>query len=262
MRAWWWSTLTVSRAVPWPRANVTVPLERGVVLVGEAVNAINKKAVPGAVVTVRVGDVTRTAVVDVTGHYRVEDVPAGRATIEIAENDFSTRRFEKEIQADVPLEPIRTVLNPRLAAGEIRLVLTWGKKPRDLDAHLYGEVGGSHVYFQERVAAAGAITLDADSKEGEGPETITLKHPPAGRYAFWVEDSTHSDEPQSKVLATQAQAEVTIYEEDRAPRSIPIKTDRGNAASPFWHGFNILIGSTGKALIVPVNEFKGSLPGK
>ena len=191
--------------------------------------------------------------------------PSERATIEIAESGFSTRRIEKVIQADVPLEPVRAVLNPRLAAGEMRLVLTWGKKPRDLDAHLFGSsrAGGKcHVYFQTRAAEGGAITLDADSKEGEGPETITLKRPPAGRYEFWVEDSTHSDEPQSEVLATQAQAEVTIYEEDRPPRSIPVSTESGQDSSPFWHGFNIVVGPSGASQIVRVREFKSSLPGK
>ena len=106
----------------------------------------------------------------------------------------------KNITANEQLKPLRTVLNPRLAPGEMRLVLTWGKKPRDLDAHLYGSrgAGGSfHVYFQNREAAGGSIKLDADSKEGEGPETITLKRPAPGRYAFWVEDSTNADDPES-----------------------------------------------------------------
>ena len=36
----------VSAAAPFPKANVVVALDRGIVLVGEAVNAINKQAVP------------------------------------------------------------------------------------------------------------------------------------------------------------------------------------------------------------------------
>ena len=101
-----------------------------------------------------------------------------------------------------------------------------------------------------------------DSKEGEGPETITLKSPVAGTYSFWVEDQTHAEDPQSPVLATQAGAQVTIWQEDQPPVVKPVAATPGAAVSPEWHGFDIVVGGDGKVQIVDVNKFYNGLPGK
>jgi hypothetical protein len=248
-----------------PAASITVSLSRGVVLTGTVINAIDKKPVANSRVVVKVDDIQRTAVADANGKYRVENLPAGQAKIAISHDNFSPQEVEQALRADRPPEALRNVLNPRLAQGEMRVVLLWGKKPRDLDAHLFGQPKGGqpmHVYFQQKTAAGTNITLDADSKEGEGPETITLKRPPVGKYGYWVEDSTNSDDPKSEVLARRAAAEVTIYYEDKPPQTVKVGPVAGQSPAPFWHGFDVVVGGDGKMQIVPVEQYQAGLPGK
>lgn len=70
--------------------------------------------------------------------------------------------------------------------GDIRLVLTWGEEPRDLDSHLTRYQAGSatadfHVYYGARNNCTGApcdptipAWLDVDDVTSFGPETITI----------------------------------------------------------------------------------------
>ena len=47
-------------------------------------------------------------------------------------------RKEVRLSANETLAPQNLVLSPLLGPDEIRIVLTWGEKPKDLEAHLTG----------------------------------------------------------------------------------------------------------------------------
>ena len=84
-------------------------------------------------------------------------------------------------------------VTPPPAAGQYRIVLSWGANPRDLDSHLTGPTGNSderyHVYFSRRAYVATGDTLavlDTDDTSGFGPETITFTPTADGVYRYTV----------------------------------------------------------------------------
>lgn len=65
----------------------------------------------------------------------------------------------------------RFLLSKKMDAGKWRFVLTWPKRPRDLDLHLKGP--DFHISYRDKKSSRGA-KLDRDARYGYGPETITL----------------------------------------------------------------------------------------
>jgi len=78
----------------------------------------------------------------------------------------------------------RFLISKKMDVGKWRFVLTWPKRPRDLDLHLRSD--DFHISYQDKKAVAGA-KLDRDARFGYGPETITLNKTYAGKgYQLFV----------------------------------------------------------------------------
>ena len=60
-----------------------------------------------------------------------------------------------------------------LGAGKLRMVLTWGEEPKDLDSHLLTSTG-CNVFYGNKQCPDGSASLDADVTDGFGPETINV----------------------------------------------------------------------------------------
>ena len=96
-------------------------------------------------------------------------------------------------------------ISPKLDLGKVRVVLDWGKKPSDLDAHLVKE-GEFHVSYRHMKNYRERVWLDRDDRDGEGPETITLIRPKDNSiYSYFVFDYTNSGK------LNQSQAMVHVY---------------------------------------------------
>eukprot|EP00004_Rigifila_ramosa_P021683 TRINITY_DN5814_c0_g1_i1.p2 TRINITY_DN5814_c0_g1~~TRINITY_DN5814_c0_g1_i1.p2 ORF type:complete len:389 (+),score=66.97 TRINITY_DN5814_c0_g1_i1:1644-2810(+) len=124
-------------------------------------------------------------------------------------------------------------LNPQnLARGDLRVVLAWGARPFDLDAHLitpYGE----HIYFGRRESFNKKVVLDVDVRNGFGPETITFhlaspgqklnpnapeflayqQQPGDGCYHFFVENFSHKGNHADAVPLSKSGASVAVYDD-------------------------------------------------
>lgn len=89
----------------------------------------------------------------------------------------------------------------------MRIVLTWGKDPSDLDSHLvYPQ---NHVYFDHKQGVG--AELDVDDIDSYGPETITLNKKQFGdSYIYAVQDFTHHKDAQNDGLSN-SQAKVFVY---------------------------------------------------
>jgi hypothetical protein len=75
--------------------------------------------------------------------------------------------------------------NPVLPEGDIRIVLTWGCEPEDLDLHLLTP-GNDHVFFEDEAPEGAGARLEVDDSTGYGPETITITERLPGAYTFFV----------------------------------------------------------------------------
>ena len=182
-------------------------------LTGQIVNALDKSPVPGA--KVRILGTRLSSVADAEGRFRLEGVPTGSVPIEVSAEKFTTEKFQRKL-LDNRESAIRVVLSPGMKAGQIRLVLTWGRKPEDLDAHLEGPLPNGkrfQVDYRDKgdLYSQQFVKLDTDCQTGEGPETITVLGVVPGTYHFFVHDFTNRDDPHSKALA-ESGAEVKVYQ--------------------------------------------------
>lgn len=161
------------------------------------------------------------------GSYSIE-IPNGDYEIEITCDGYID--FEDEItvedgEADSGQE---FILSPELSEGEIRIVLTWGSNPRDLDSHLVADsLGGrNHLYFGQKKITNGGKTvaeLDLDDTNGFGPETTTI-YDAGGSYYFGVHHFSGMGSLSS------SGAEVTIY----LPGQSPVTVQAPQGSGYFW----------------------------
>ena len=139
---------------------------------------------------------------------------AGRASVAISEADdpaalvIVRKEGYSDLVAKCPCTGVTYAVSPVLEKlDEMRIVLSWGKYPADLDAHLSFE--NSHVFFSGRTGAD--AQLDVDQMQGFGPETITItRRHPGTRYLFGVQSFTHKGVPTTTELSTSG-AKVFIY---------------------------------------------------
>ncbi len=149
-------------------------------------------------------------------------------------------------QPDLPI-------SPQLGPGEVRVLLTWGSAPVDLDAHMTGPSGGGrfHVFYNDRgnASAAPFCTLDLDDRDGYGPETMTIKQKSPGVYRFSVHDYSNKDNGQSTALSQLSGAVVTVF--DSSGLLGTFRVPQGQTGT-IWRVFE-LDGQTGE--VTGVNTF-------
>ena len=140
--------------------------------------------------------------------------------------------------------------------NEIRIVLTWGENPRDLDAHLTGpnaDASRFHVYYpavsRGSTDASPFAKLDVDDTTSFGPETITLTRLNSGAYRYSVHDFTNKNSATSTALGNSG-AKVELYTPASAtPTAFFVPNQRGT----LWTVFE-LSGDIRNPTITPRNE--------
>lgn len=204
-------------------------------LSGRVIDATNDDPIEGATVSVAgLSDIT-----DAFGNYTIEEVPAGalKANFSATPNtgtrplsvSFSDLSTENTHSVNCNAEGFITYINqqvvipegasveldipmsPEIVAGEMRLVLSWGAFPEDLDAHLLTpDIGGQsyEVYYDDQgsLTEAPYAFLDNDDVDGYGPETITIGDFFTGTYKYFI---FNYDEDAS---VTVSDAVVKIYD--------------------------------------------------
>lgn len=189
----------------------------------------------------------RTTTAD-DGAYEVALIVDEVYEVEIVKEGYISERFEVETEGE-PGDVIvgeSVSVSPELAQGEIRIVLTWGASPRDLDSHLEGTTeGGDSVsvnFTRERATVDGelAAELDVDDTSSYGPETTTVYA--QGTYRFSVHDFTDS----GSEAMTNSEAQVKVYLPNSSrPKVFNIPAGEGS----WWHVFEIRNGD-----IIEINE--------
>lgn len=170
-----------------------------------------------------------------SGYYSV-NLDAGDYTVEISKDGYSEEFFEVRVNdwQDVTNEDF--VISESLMEGQIRIVLTWGEMPRDLDSYLEGKTDSGldiDVNFRNREIRENneiQAQLDTDERDGRGPETITLYNL-NGKYTYRINDFHHtgtlgtsdatikvylpnSSTPKTYKVPAQAVNEWTVFEID------------------------------------------------
>ncbi|POA29110.1 MULTISPECIES: tetratricopeptide repeat protein [unclassified Pseudomonas] len=129
----------------------------------------------------------------------------------------------------------------------LRVVLTWGATPRDLDSHMI--FPGNNIYFGSKQGTD--AHLDVDDTTSYGPETITLEKKHYGEsYVYAVHDFSNGGNPSSSELSN-SQAKVFVYMGQSLVRTYYVPQNRsGN----LWTVFRM----TGSGDFQDINNFTGS----
>nr|WP_233980368.1 tetratricopeptide repeat protein [Pectobacterium versatile] len=112
----------------------------------------------------------------------------------------------------------------------MRIVLTWGEKPDDLDSHLI--YPGNHIYFSHKNGRD--ANLDVDDTDSFGPETITIDKKRLGEsYIYAVHDYSNSEKANSLALSA-SRAKVFVYVGSSQVRSYSVPLNKtGNIWTVF-----------------------------
>lgn len=190
-------------------------------------NARDASGVGGATVELREGvnaaaaglEPVATTTADGSGSYRFAEQPAGTYTVTATAPDFAEGSRTTAVVGGSERSGQDVNLSPTGAEGEVRIVLSWGETPSDLDAHLTGPDGSGgrfHVYFGNRgsLETSPFAALDRDDVSSFGPETITITQVRDGVYRYSVHDFTNRnatpDQPSSGLAQSGAVVEVFI----------------------------------------------------
>lgn len=171
------------------------------------------------------GDVLTTLQTGVNGAYLLENFPAGNYTIEIhdgrvLENEalrYHDAYFNVKIIAGEVIYNQNGSTTNGEKVGQLRIKLSWGSEPADLDSHLTGpEADGSgrfHIYYQSQSYTYNSTVyadLDRDDTDCFGPETTTIYVESEGVYRFSVHDFSNRTNSSSRGIATSG-ATVEVY---------------------------------------------------
>ncbi len=176
-----------------------------------------------------------SAVTASDGSFTITNIPAGTVTLTATLAGFITASRTVTVQAnDTASANLAMSQQSSLGTGQVRVVLSWGPEPRDLDSHLTGpsSTGSSrfHVYYASRgsLTSDPKANLDRDNTQGgnNGPETITITEVRSGVYRYSVHDFTNRSSSTSSALS-QSSAHVALFFGDRqvaefdVPRNTP-----------------------------------------
>ncbi len=132
------------------------------------------------------GDTVLTTQTTGSGRYDAQEgLEAGNYTVVVIdersgisdEERYTTTSFNIKVLGGITIDYQNGYVSNEVTSGNIRIVLTWGATPSDLDSHLVGPTSGDskfHVYYANDVYGS-EVDLDVDDTSSYGPETITIR---------------------------------------------------------------------------------------
>ncbi len=205
----------------------------------------------------RDGGVVAQATANVDGVVNVE-LPPGMYTAEVMKQGYDSTYYN--FAARDNMDQVQINASPRLAEGEVRIVLTWGSTPQDLDSHLftpYDNVFGDstyHIWYGNKQDAVGN-NLDVDDTTGYGPETMTIPMLKNGLYKYYVADFTNcsGNNPASYEMSASG-AMVNVYTSNGLTSTFTVPA---NVSGVIWEVFEIRNGA-----IVPIQRYYSNIEDK
>lgn len=171
-------------------------------LSGWVVDAASGAHISGAKLKLYAGYSTTGNAVETTtdsgGKYTVELENSGTYTVVITKSGYIEEKTTVYVSSGSSSSMQSFTISTTLEGDQIRLVLTWGASPTDLDSYLVGttddgtSVNVNYMHKKSKDSSENVIAdLDVDDLDGYGPETITISNL-NGAYTFYVKDYTLS----------------------------------------------------------------------
>ncbi len=180
----------------------------------KVVDSQNGKPISGAEVIINKGDEQENAITGSDGwayfrpfHFTVKDDAEGVISFKISAKGYITLEdkcpcFQQE----------KALRKDDLEIDSYSIVLSWGKKPLDLDSHLWFQ--DNHVFYSEKKGSLPnkESELDIDDTESYGPETVTIHKKYSNEiYYYSVHDYTNRKKGSSNELSSISNAKVYVY---------------------------------------------------
>lgn len=137
-----------------------------------------------------------------------------------------------DLVAKCPCDGLTYAISPIMKNLDgMRIVLTWGSTPADIDAHLI--YPNNHVYYSHQ--NGDNADLDVDDRDGYGPETITIRKKKFGQsYTYAVQNYTDLTSITNRL--SNSNARVFVYVGQSLVRTYDVPRDRtGNV----WQVFRL-----------------------
>lgn len=189
--------------------------------------------------------VVTEAITDQYGYYYAYVNP-GEYTGEISGNHLVTTYLYASAPTDVfGIDQNETAIRAA-ASSEVKIMLSWGEHPSDLDSHLVGPGTNDvdfHTYFGDKIYAADGINfvdLDWDDTQSYGPETTAIRKMTDGRYIFYV----HHYYGENTLRTSNAKVQVFKGNEQAASRTFTVP--EGAGTEPYWVVFALDISNNGQ----------------
>ena len=221
-------------------------------------DAVTGTGVGGLTVSLRTGihqssgPIVATTSSAPSGFYSFSSLAAGYYTAEVSGAGYNTTYFTVLCVGGETTANQDAVVTPTIASGVVRIVLTWGLTPHDLDSHLTGPLPDGtrfHLFYPYAETNYGSpwpeyVKLDRDDTTSYGPETTTIYKQIAGVYRFSVHDYSDRWSTHSFALSNSG-AQVKVY---RGSSLIKVFNVPAGQEGTLWTVFE-MSGNT----IIPVN---------
>lgn len=233
---------------------------------GKITDALNGKGLSGVQIKLRKewnsksGEYVEgvSTVTNSSGVYELTNIPVGYYTVEASRNGYVTGYSNILVLSSESISDFDFSITPILSGDEVRIVLTWGSTPRDLDSHLIGlkPSGESfNVYYRAKRYTYNGVemaNLDVDDTTSYGPETITILEDINGSYIYAVHDFTNRSSSSSDKLSLSG-AVVKVFVGSRQVGEYHVPT---NQIGTYWTVFEI----TEDRKVIPVNTVSNTKP--
>lgn len=226
------------------------------VVVSGCVKDENDQAASG--VTVRSDGIdysgTSSATTDTLGNFQIKIKKSGLATL----GGFLENKVTNEITAgpqdtDFAVTPC---LKLATLANSIKIKLTWGAAPRDLDSYLTLPTGAVISYVNKgSLLAEPFVNLDVDDTDSFGPEIVTVRKLMVGAYSYAVRNFSGTNTPGTTLSPAKVELTVSGNTSLYAP---PL--GEATSGQTVWSVFKLVVAADCSVVVTPVNTWSLTKP--
>lgn len=177
---------------------------------GRVYDALTGEGVPELTLKFRAGisnlngDVLATAKTDDYGYYISPELESGNYTIEVidevrkGDDCYLGSMMNVKVLGGIDISNQDGTVSTQILSGQLRIVMSWGNTPSDLDSHLFCKLDNGafyHIFYSDQtfwLEENRIADLDLDDTDYYGPETTTVYIPEDGTYTFGVYDFSHN----------------------------------------------------------------------
>lgn len=234
-------------------------------------NALTGAPIPGATVTVQ----SQTVTANSSGVATFINLPTNQdVTVTASAAGFVTQTTQVRLicgQTQSQSVALLSSSNSGVISGDVRVILTWGENPNDIDTHLTGPKTNStterfHVFYSAKnnngSGAASDTTipawLDVDDTSSFGPETVTINKISGsfipGTYRYYIHHYSGSSNIPNSGAAVQLYIGSTLvrsFSPPSAPSSQTVADDW------VWSVFELNLAANGTYSITTTGTYSG-----